>query len=257
MPTNKKISVTVVFGFGLFACITSVLRLVYSIDLLKEISGTLNFQITEDKIGLLRYEFYSSILENVPLTKSSFAEIAIGIIVGCSPVLPRFFKNLSIKNHKMSGKFRLISSGSSPKIWFSRYHRSNTTDPEKNVTQSSSQSFYSSQKSEPPRIATLNFPHDSFPSRVSVFDEPLPSQGDMENGSRTRPEMLSKGRDQSYLDLDSIMTQNQEQQTVSEDNIRQGREIMKTIRIESTIRPASKVYTPNSSWGSSLVPNSD
>ena len=58
MPINKKISVTVVFGFGLFGCIISVLRLIYSVDLLHEISGTPTFQVTEDKIGLLRYELF-------------------------------------------------------------------------------------------------------------------------------------------------------------------------------------------------------
>ena len=51
MPRHKKIRVSAVFSFGLFACITSVLRLIFSIELLDEIDGNVTFQITKDKIG--------------------------------------------------------------------------------------------------------------------------------------------------------------------------------------------------------------
>ena len=56
MPFLRKLRVTAVFSVGLFACITSVVRLTYSIDLLDVPVGNATYLLDMDKIGLWRYE---------------------------------------------------------------------------------------------------------------------------------------------------------------------------------------------------------
>ena len=114
MPRKKKIHVTGVFSLGLLACITSIIRLIYSIELLRFIPTTVAFQLPEDKIGLLRYFFWSPLIlsskcSDPSLTRIyfSFAEIALGIVVGCSPILPRFFKQLSLGSSLKTASIKL------------------------------------------------------------------------------------------------------------------------------------------------------
>ncbi|MCJ1259014.1 hypothetical protein MMC24_006848, partial [Lignoscripta atroalba] len=52
MPFLRKLRVTAVFSVGLFACITSVVRLTYSIDLLDVPVGNATYLLDMDKIGL-------------------------------------------------------------------------------------------------------------------------------------------------------------------------------------------------------------
>ena len=55
----------------------------------------------------------------------SFAEIAIGIIVGCLPVLPRFFQHFASKEAGSSSRFENLSSVS--RTWWRRVFRKSTT----------------------------------------------------------------------------------------------------------------------------------
>ncbi|TVY39056.1 Satratoxin biosynthesis SC1 cluster protein [Lachnellula occidentalis] len=76
LSTKKKVQIIAVFAFGLLACISSVIRLVYSILLFK----------TEDRT----YAF-------VPTGLWSTAEVSIGFICSCLPVLPKFFQVMGKK----------------------------------------------------------------------------------------------------------------------------------------------------------------
>ena len=78
MSWKRKSKILAVFTVGFFACVSSVVRLVYSVQL-SQVSDTNAAsqaqQLATDKDGLW-----------------GFAEIALGIIAGCMPILPRFFK---------------------------------------------------------------------------------------------------------------------------------------------------------------------
>ena len=52
---KKKSRVLAVFGFGLFACIASILRLVYQIKLSRVPPNTPVYQLNIDRIGLWAY----------------------------------------------------------------------------------------------------------------------------------------------------------------------------------------------------------
>ena len=52
MPRNKKIRVTAVFGLGLFACITSVLCLIYTIEVIHN-HGPAFFMLMDNKVAML------------------------------------------------------------------------------------------------------------------------------------------------------------------------------------------------------------
>ncbi|KAF7509484.1 hypothetical protein GJ744_008047 [Endocarpon pusillum] len=71
MPRNRKIGVSAVFMAGLFACISSIVRMV----------GNVQFARTEDLTFAL-----------TPVALWTFAEVTSGILCGCLPVLPQFFR---------------------------------------------------------------------------------------------------------------------------------------------------------------------
>ena len=52
MPWGKKSRVIAVFGVGLFACIASILRLVYNLELTRVTFNTPTYQLDIDRIGL-------------------------------------------------------------------------------------------------------------------------------------------------------------------------------------------------------------
>ena len=56
MARRRKIGVVSVFGVGLFACVASILRLIYSIELVNIPAGSVEAQITINKTGVCRYE---------------------------------------------------------------------------------------------------------------------------------------------------------------------------------------------------------
>ena len=55
MSWNKKSRVLAVFGMGLFACIASVLRLVYQLKLTHIPFNSPTYQLDIDRIGLWAY----------------------------------------------------------------------------------------------------------------------------------------------------------------------------------------------------------
>ena len=163
-------------------------------------------------------------------------------MVGCSPVLPKFFKNLSFKDYKLSERLGLSPSSNGRKSWLGRFRKSAATnDPKTSATESFSQSISSSQKSEDraPRIVTLKFPHDSFPSHVSQSEVPvqdsLPSLNSMELESQTEAGKSNGHCNQACPDT---ITQQGEKGPVNAVNVYQ--------RTESMIQPAARVYIPNS-----------
>lgn len=76
MSLKKKLLVMGVFATGFFACVTSILRSYYSWRTAK----------SED-----------SSWELLPMGLWIWAELSIGIIVGCLPTMPKFFQNFGSK----------------------------------------------------------------------------------------------------------------------------------------------------------------
>ena len=72
MSWYKKSRVFAVFGFGLFACIASILRLVYSIELTHVTPNTLTYQLDVDKIGLWAYVVHYTLKVLILLTCTKF-----------------------------------------------------------------------------------------------------------------------------------------------------------------------------------------
>ena len=114
IPKSKKLGIVAVFGVGLLASITSIIRLVYSIELYHVRSDTPIYVLDQDRIGIWRYSLATTSrlrsYVSVYLQSSSFVEIAIGLIVGCLPVLPRFFQHLSRKASASSTSRNTIST---------------------------------------------------------------------------------------------------------------------------------------------------
>ncbi|MCJ1303445.1 hypothetical protein MMC08_006255 [Hypocenomyce scalaris] len=71
MPTRRKVGVSLVFATGLFACTSSILRLYYSVKYRNTTDQTFNL---------------------VPEGLWTAAEVISGILCGCLPVLPQFFR---------------------------------------------------------------------------------------------------------------------------------------------------------------------
>lgn len=98
MPWQKKWRILAVFAVGLFGCIAAVLRLVYSVQLTQvPANAFLKLALVTDKKGLW-----------------GFAEIALGIIAGCMPVLPRFFHQqvfINLSHGSWSGRGKSSSGG--------------------------------------------------------------------------------------------------------------------------------------------------
>ena len=172
MSTAKKLRVYGCFSLGLLACVTSVVRLVYSIKLLHVPSHNPEYLLIIDITGLWRYTDHPSQLRGDQLTRSSFAEIAIGIIAGCLPSLPRFFQQFS---HKETTSLyitrRNTTTGFTRKSW-RKYL------PWSSRTRTNGDSGRFTHGTRAPRLATLNLPpftvheldHDG-------FERPAPIRG--------------------------------------------------------------------------------
>ncbi|KAI9794021.1 MAG: hypothetical protein M1816_006646 [Peltula sp. TS41687] len=98
ISNKRKLGVAAIFATGLLACITSIVRLYLSVEFLHDPDVMYN-------LG--------------PLGLWTFAEIAIGILVGCLPVLPRFVQHIGsqIKSSRLqsdssskSGNAQLINN---------------------------------------------------------------------------------------------------------------------------------------------------
>ncbi|KAE8360911.1 hypothetical protein BDV27DRAFT_167362 [Aspergillus caelatus] len=78
MPLSRKLAVSTVFLFGIIACISSIVRLAFSVRLMQN----------KDNIS-----YYSWLVGFWPQP-----EIASGIVVACLPVLPKLFNSLKQNN---------------------------------------------------------------------------------------------------------------------------------------------------------------
>ncbi|KAM0145729.1 hypothetical protein ACHAQE_011115 [Botrytis cinerea] len=83
-PQRRKAGLTIVFGTGLFVCITSIMRLYYSVLL----------STTSDVTWYMTIASYWA-----------FAEIAAGIICCCLPTMPKLFQVMIPKLSQISGKY--------------------------------------------------------------------------------------------------------------------------------------------------------
>ncbi|KAL8792454.1 MAG: hypothetical protein Q9195_004910 [Heterodermia aff. obscurata] len=76
MPQKRKLGISAIFLTGLFVCITSILRLYYSVRLAQ--SGDISYNL-----ALMGFWTY--------------AELSVGILCACLPVSPRFFQTVGPK----------------------------------------------------------------------------------------------------------------------------------------------------------------
>ncbi|KAG7001877.1 hypothetical protein G7Y79_00030g064100 [Physcia stellaris] len=81
MPLKRKLGISAIFLTGLFVCITSTLRLYYSVRLAQ--SGDISY-------NLALMGFWS------------YAELSVGIVCACLPVSPRFFQFIGPKLLRIS-----------------------------------------------------------------------------------------------------------------------------------------------------------
>ena len=94
----KRLEVMGLFGIGLLACVASIVRLFYIVQLLHAPEGQIKYLLHVCRIGIWRYAPHlQRNVADCPERKFnqvfSNAEISIGIIVGCLPSLPKFFKH--------------------------------------------------------------------------------------------------------------------------------------------------------------------
>ncbi|KAL8921857.1 MAG: hypothetical protein Q9172_003790 [Xanthocarpia lactea] len=137
MALAKKLRLALVFSFGSFACIASIIRLVYSLQLDPN-QESIAYQLNVNRQGLW-----------------AFAEISIGIIVGCMPLVHKSFKHLSTKFPPPSS-FRKFSSSSGGSSWRRLLGRSSA------FGESSRKGSSKDSGSVAPRIGTLNMTRASF-----------------------------------------------------------------------------------------------
>ena len=179
--------------------------------------------------------------------ESSFAEIAIGIIAGCLPVLPRFFQHFSLKAHKLSGKVKVILRGGgsgNKNYWFGKFTASKLPH---RVMKSSSQCLESDQESGncAPRIATLSFPSASLPSRFSALQDFMSVRDTGIDRSGSRNANPNEYREYISWEGETTKIENDDGEAIVE-NAHQTEEMMITASRENTIRSASRVYIPYS-----------
>ena len=91
----------------------------------------------------------------------SIAEISVGIIVGCLPVLPRFFKHLFPKRStQLSDSETLLNSSGSGSFWRKFFRRSSARYASKEVSgtvaNSGASSSKKTKKKATPQISTMN-----------------------------------------------------------------------------------------------------
>ncbi|KAL8981950.1 MAG: hypothetical protein Q9205_003405 [Flavoplaca limonia] len=146
MPLAKKLRLSLVFSFGAFACVTSIVRIVYSIQLDPD-QGSTAYQLNVNRQGLW-----------------AFAEISVGIIVGCMPLVHKSFKHLSTKFPSTSS-LRIRSGSSGGSSWRRLLGRSSASG------QSSRKSSSKDSGSVAPRIGTLNMTRASFSAHRESFPD--------------------------------------------------------------------------------------
>ncbi|KAH8435317.1 uncharacterized protein LDX57_012947 [Aspergillus melleus] len=113
MPLSRRIAVSAVFLVGVMACTASVVRLAYTVVLMK----TKN----------ISYYAYLSGIWTIP-------ELSMGIVVACLPVLPKFIKSLD-PSHRLSrigSSLQGMFSGGSRSLSRSRSHNYSSDRTERN-----------------------------------------------------------------------------------------------------------------------------
>ena len=149
MPFKKKIRLLFVFGIGLFACVTSVVRLVYSLQVNVE-ADPQTYQLNLDRSGLWGWVKCDSLFsQSSLLTVARFAEMAIGTIVGCMPSVHKCWKHIRKNTTSFNLKIPYIDSGGS--VWRKIFPRSKSS----NTSHSHKISRSSENGSAAPQIDTL------------------------------------------------------------------------------------------------------
>ncbi|KAL8724624.1 MAG: hypothetical protein Q9181_006745 [Wetmoreana brouardii] len=90
LPINRKLIISAVFGSGLFACISSIVRLVYSIHLIHAADATWAIN---------------------PVCMWAFAEYTTVVLAGAIPTLPRLIQSFSQRQSPSSYKHNRNSNG--------------------------------------------------------------------------------------------------------------------------------------------------
>ena len=195
MSWERKWKILAVFAIGFVACVSSVVRLVYSVQL--NLVSDHNVasheqQLATDKDGLW-----------------AIAELALGIIAGCMPVIPRFFKQpfftrlasvswpgLSARSSSTNSSRTLVAprifgkrgSRKSPKASFKNSKNSEST------TESGGMSFRGIETQNLTR-ASIDLPEPYVPIPVPAYrmdslsplvDKPLPDPPETVNRHRER-----------------------------------------------------------------------
>lgn len=168
MPWNIKFRVLMIFGFGFLACVTSVLRLIYSIEIFHA-NDSSTVYLNEFRIGLCRYKKTILDLEKSRgWQPSSSAEIAVGIIVGCLPALPRFFRHLCPQRTTPGS----IQNSSGRPSWQTFFRKPIPPHASSSDTRAPSHKLFRIRsRSKAPYISTLNFAGDSFHMTEIGFPE--------------------------------------------------------------------------------------
>ncbi|KAL8734451.1 MAG: hypothetical protein Q9181_003189 [Wetmoreana brouardii] len=139
MPSGKKLRLLLVFGVGLAACVASIVRLVYTVQINPDVDSS-EYQLQINKEGLC-----------------AMAEIAIGIIVGCMPHVHKSFRHFSAQMASFSA-FNVFFGSTGSFSWrrlLSRPSTSEASTPQKRFGSDDSGSV-------PPQIRTLNMTRASF-----------------------------------------------------------------------------------------------
>ncbi|CAD6580725.1 MAG: hypothetical protein ASARMPREDX12_000255 [Alectoria sarmentosa] len=179
MPMKKKILTTAIFATGSLACVTSILRTYYAWQIVP--SHDISYNLV--KMGFWTY-----------------AEIAIGTIVSCMPVLPKFFRHFSPR------LYATFASISKPRP---RSRSSVVFEKPRNSAESSKKLFIKGSQDE---TGVSKFWNQAYhPSAAEVKDEYLSLDGydavlprrdtaiepapKLVKGSATRRDDLERGQD--------------------------------------------------------------
>lgn len=125
LNANKRLEVMGIFGIASLACIASIVRLCYIVQLQYVPEGQVKYQLHVIRIGIWRYvQNLKRKPADCPEIKSnqiaSNAELAIGVIVGCLPSLPKFFRHWRNKPCRPSARIfgtRSLDIEQTTSIW--------------------------------------------------------------------------------------------------------------------------------------------
>ncbi|KAL2043854.1 hypothetical protein N7G274_003374 [Stereocaulon virgatum] len=170
MATRKKLQISAVFATGLFACVSSIIRLVYSVKMSHEVDTTY-------------------IIGKVAMW--SCAEVTTVILAGSLPVLPKFFQLVLGKLEFLRHLTRSDRSGHSQKRATIASHSTNHSNPRSiapwarpdDATWQLNDSYIPLREPDATHIAATKAQvtggHGQYPTESRAFSD---SDLDMENG---------------------------------------------------------------------------